>query len=244
MAERARTNRRRQLGIGLVLALLMTAVILLPGASTISAQSGGGFGGAILELIPTSGTSISQAITQATAPTATTPGGLFFVQGIVFRNRSTSPSCAVINADLNVPVTEDESGLQVGVWRMWGVRAPAPAATNSVGSPVSNSGISTGSVAVVNMSVELAGFNGTLEFQGTLGRVFGAIESAGKPASDLLALVGGTGTFRGASGDALITPLVNTTTNVACAAGTFGAGGFQLALKETFKGPRFTNIIP
>jgi hypothetical protein len=224
MAERTRTNRSRQFGVGLVLALLMTAVILLPGASTTSAQSTGGFSGAILDLVPT-GTTISAATTGAS-------GGAFFVQGLVFENRSVLGNCSLDGSD------------SVGVWRMWGVRAPAPSTTNSVGSPISTSGISTGNVAVVNMSIELRGFNGTLEFQGTLGRVFGAIESAGNPATDLLAITGGTGTFRGASGDAVVTPRINTTTNVACAAGTEGAGGFQLFLKETFKGPRFTNIIP
>jgi len=169
---------------------------------------------------------------------------VFYIEGFVFTNRTVSRTCTI--SDLgNTPVIEDQEGGRVGRWRMWGVRTAGPGTTSGVGQPLSTSGISAGNVAVVNMSVELEGFNGTLQFQGVLGRVFGLIESSATIVSDVLAITGGTGTFRSASGDAIITPLVNSTTNVACAAGTAAAGGFQLALREGNKNPtRFGNVFP
>lgn len=230
MADRARTNRNRRFGIGVVLALLMTGVILLPGASTTSAQ--GAFAGAILELIPDAGTSISQA----TAGT-----GTFIIQGTVFENRSVAADCS----------NHSDS---IGRWTMWGVRLGGATGTTKAGDPLPANSISAGNAAVVNMSLTLKGFNGTLEFQGTLGRAFSAIDSAGHLTSDTLAVTGGTGTFRSASGDAIITPLVvNATitgtppfpaTATQCGAATDAAGGFQLFLREGNKSPtRFGNVL-
>ena len=197
MADKSRTNRKSLLGVGL--AFLMTLMILLPGASTTSAQSTGGFGGAILELVPTGNTISGITLSTPTNPT----GSTFYIEGIVYRNRTVSRTCTI--SDLGkTPVAEDQDGGIVGRWRLWGVRTAGPAPTSGVGQPLSNSGISGGNVAVVNMSVELEGFNGTLQFQGTLGRVFGAIESSATVVSDTLAITGGTGTFRSASGDGVL----------------------------------------
>lgn len=257
MSNKARTNRTRRFSIGLVLALLMTTVISLPGASTTSAQSGSGsFQGAILELVPTSpapGNSIA-------AVTSGAVGTSFYIEGTVYRNRTVRADCSISTLG-NTPVSEDQEGGIVGKWRMWGVRTgqktndPIPTVpTSNVGQPVASTSISSGNIAVVNMSVELEGFNGTLQFQGVIGRDFGAIESAGHLASDILAITGGTGTFRGASGDGVLTPLVVNgtitgtppfpTVATPCPSSSAGAGGFQLFLKEGFKPPRFTNILP
>lgn len=261
MAYRSRKNCDRQFGVGLMLAALMLGVILLPGASTTSAQSGAGaFQGAILELVPTNPNPTAANTNIISTVTAGAVGSSFYIEGTVYRNRTVQADCT-INALGNTPVSEDQDGGIVGKWRMWGVRTaqktndPIPTVpTSNVGQPISSTSISGGNIAVVNMSVELEGFNGTLQFQGVLGRDFGAIESAGHLASDILAITGGTGTFRGASGDGVLTPLVVNSTITGtppfptiatpCPAASAGAGGFQLFLKEGFKPPRFTNVIP
>jgi hypothetical protein len=241
MTDKARTNRKRQFGVGLVLALLMMGVILLPGANTTSAQSTGAFGGAILDLVPTNpNPSTPNTTNTIAAVTSGAAGTSFFIQGLVFQNRAVQGDCSIS------PINGDP----VGQWTMWGVRNGATLPAGAVGDPVSNSGISAGNIAFFNMSVELRGFNGTLHFQGTLGRVFGAIESAGHPATDLVAIVGGTGTFRSASGDGVITPFVlNGPTSIIngsgpCPATSAAAGAFQLFLKEGNRFPRFSNLIP
>jgi hypothetical protein len=81
-----------------------------------------------------------------------------------------------LNADGTVPATAE----QVGTWRSWGH-------------------IVDSSTAVVNQSLQLDAFNGVIELQGPLGPVTLAIEGGLG-----LSVVGGLGTFRGASGQASI----------------------------------------
>jgi hypothetical protein len=123
---------------------------------------------------------------------------------------------------------------------MWGFRVDGTGPLNAPAPPTTS--ISGGRFAVVNMSIDLEGFNGTLQLQGTLGRVFGLIESAGPSfpgiPTDILAITGGTGSFRSASGDATITPLIDSNRNNCL------NGAFQVALKEAPKPPRFGNVIP
>jgi len=246
MADRDRTNRKSLLGVGL--ALLTTAMILLPGASMTSAQSTGGIGGAILELVPNrTKRSDSATFPLLNAIPDGANGSTFYVEGVVYLNRTVRADCS-INPDTDEDVVLQDDGRRVGVWRIWGVRTGATSTTQTTGGITgSPNSLTGGKVYAVNMAVDLEGYNGTLQFQGTLGRVFGAIESAGHPPSDILAITGGTGTFRSASGDGVLTPLVvggGISGATPCPAGTNGAGGFQLFLKEGNKLPRFSNLIP
>jgi hypothetical protein len=54
-------------------------------------------------------------------------------------------------------------------------------------------------ISTVNANYELPGFNGTLEAQGTLVTVIDVLDR-----DAVVAITGGTGTFRGASGEATL----------------------------------------
>jgi hypothetical protein len=84
-----------------------------------------------------------------------------------------------LNADGTVPATAE----QVGTWRSWGH-------------------IVDSTTAVVDQSLQLDAFNGVIELQGPLGPVTLAIEGGFG-----LSVVGGLGTYKGASGQAHIQPI-------------------------------------
>lgn len=229
----------RLLSASVLIALVALAIWRVSPPSS-SAQSTGGFGGAVVELVPVGPQTISQMLASTTA------GGAFYMEGNAFLNRTVSKCQVPAGATdlVNFSEDPDKPGKRVGVWRMWGVVRKDPAAsadTNSTGPGSAGqtaNNISGGTVAVVNMSIDLESFNGTIQLQGTLGRVFGALESAGHPLTDILAVTGGTGTLRSASGDAQITPLTDAS-GTACS--TLGA--FQVALQESPKLPRFGNVL-
>ncbi|MEN3332942.1 MAG: hypothetical protein V7641_2307 [Blastocatellia bacterium] len=75
-----------------------------------------------------------------------------------------------------------QAGDQVGTWRMWGVSGG-------------------NGVLVVNMNLELGGFGGLITAQGTL---FNVVTSGLEPTDDLIAITGGAGAFRGATGEASV----------------------------------------
>lgn len=225
----------RFMGASFIAALfVLVSLISVP---VSRAQSGGAFGGAILEMVTPGGTSIQQAIASA--------GTTFYISGIVLQ-RHTIQNCTVpagAEVFVNFSAPNAPPGRRVGTWRMWGVKAANDPTPNNASIPPTNN-LSGNQTAVVNMSISLDSFNGTLELQGTLGRVFGAIESAGHPLTDVLAITGGTGTFRSASGDAILTPLTNTLGDNINGTGTpCSQGFFQVALQESPKIPRFGNII-
>lgn len=230
-------SNNRTIALMAIFALFISLIVWQGNTPVSNAQSTGAFGSAIIELIPT-GSSITGQTT-INGVLSQTGSGPFYIEGVVVQNRTVS-NCAVSGTDLRF----NFGGTRVGIWRMWGFRTEG--AGLNAATPPTNS-LTGGRVAVVNMSIDLESFNGTIQLQGTLGRVFGAIESAG-PAipgnpTDILAITGGTGTFRSASGDATITPLVDSTRAI-CPTGTTAVGGFQVALKESPRLPRFGNIIP
>lgn len=278
----SRIKGKRLFGLGMALTLLVTAGIWQASVQTGQAQSVGAFRGAILELAPPDpqGTRTFGKISDVIK--ATPVGGTFYLEGNVYMNR-TVVNCALpakkatdtgsvedlVSASFD-PVTKvvsfDGLGRRVGVYRVWGVvRNPANGAgTTSTGSTGGQAGnnLTGTNIASVNISLDLESYNGTIQLQGTIGRVFGAIESAadpqpqpappliGHPLTDILAITGGTGTFRGASGDADLTPLTTDLTNPPSSANIAGqtrcsADFFQIALREAPKLPtRFTNLFP
>jgi hypothetical protein len=213
--------------------VIVTLLLCLVGLSTLqisppltSAQ--GGFGGAMLDLVPV-GTTIAGALGSGSP-------GEFFVSGNVYQGKTTG--CATTAAASDPLVNYATGATRVGTWRMWGFRSSEPVLTSSGSTPFSTN-ISAGKPAPVKMSIKLDSFNGTIELQGTLiGGVPVPGEAFSPPLEDTLAIVGGTGTFRSASGDAVIVPLTD-------ASGTNCANGaFRMFLKEGFKLPRFSNVIP
>jgi len=244
MTEYRITHTRRLLERGALL-VIFSFLALLCSASPILAQSTGAFSGLIVELTPPRNTDGSfKTISSILA--GTPAGGTFYLEGNVFMNR-TVQNCALpvgaenlVNASfVNKTVIFDGPGRRVGIFKMWGVlRNPANAGTTS-GSGQSGDNLSGSSVASVNISIDLESYNATLQLQGTLGKVFGAIESAGHPLTDVLAITGGTGTLRSASGDADLTPLVDAS-GIPCTS----MGGFQLSLREGTRLPRFGNVLP
>lgn len=75
-------------------------------------------------------------------------------------------------------------GEEVGIVRIWGVKTLEGTTT----------------ISTINANFELPGFNGTLTAQGTLTRA--VVDAISR--DDLVAITGGTGTFRGANGEATI----------------------------------------
>jgi hypothetical protein len=220
------SGMRRLLGVSLLLCLsgLGTWNINVP---STSAQ--GAFGGALLDLVPI-GATIASTL-------GTGSSGEFFVSGNVYLSKTVT--CTTIASASDSFVNFGAGATRVGTWRMWGFRSPEPVITNSVsGQPFNN--ISAGKPAAVNMTIHLDSFNGTLELQGTLigGTLVPGETVFSQPLSDVLAITGGTGTFRSASGDATITPVTDVN-GVNC-----GNGAFRIVLTESPRLPRFGNIIP
>lgn len=230
--------------LGMMPLITFMFFILLGSAMPVFGQSTGAFAGAIVELAPPrnadgSFRSIKSILDGAAA------GGSFYIEGNVFVNR-TVQNCAlpagaeslVDVAFINKTVVFNTAGRRVGIYKIWGMMRN-PTNGTAAGSGQTGDNISGSNVASVNMSLDLENYNGTIQLQGTLGKVFGVIESAGHPLTDVLAITGGTGTFRAASGDAVLVPLTDPS-NIPCSA----LGAFQLSLREAPKLPRFTNLIP
>jgi hypothetical protein len=231
--------RTRKNRFGAILVALSFLVLLCSASPAFAQSAGGGFGGAILELGPPSNDTVKNIIS------ATPLNGAFYAEGLVYL-RGTVQNCAVSDASKS-SVFLFGDGRIIGVYKIWGIKRVA---TTDVTTVVGGTGNNLTGVteAGVNMSIDLGSFNGTLQLQGTIGRVFGSIETGntnppiianpgfppvGHPLTDILAVTGGTGTFRGASGDALLTPLTseanNTTGSFPCA-----GGFFQVTLNEAF----------
>lgn len=124
-----------------------------------------------------------------TGISSTTPGSAFFLKGTVLTH----------STFFTTPCTP--SGSPRGTWRAWGF-------------------IADDGRAVINHSLTLEPMNGSLELQGTTGVTL-ANEPAAPADSDdplgalngpteVLSLVGGAGTFRGALGEAHIRPYCST----------------------------------
>jgi hypothetical protein len=210
-------NRVVTARFGALLSLLLAGVICSTAAPAL-AQSGGGFGGAILEVVPTTPLST----------TAAGAAGTFYLEAQVFVNRTIS------TADCAVPSESQSSFLEggnlVGILRIWGQRTGASTGTGTGTNPgtistpfgtLLTNNITGGAAAVVNMSLELNGFGGTIQMQGTLGRVFSSIQSSNAFSVDVIAVTGGTGAFNGANGEAFIAPLINSTNGAQCSTGAF-----------------------
>ncbi|MFL6213447.1 MAG: hypothetical protein ACJ74J_06070 [Blastocatellia bacterium] len=248
------TNRKSSPGRKRGLALMSAAFLFLalcyfqPTAPSASAQ---GVSNSILEVIPSSPLSTLAAGTQ----------GTFYAEMPVYLNRTVNATSCSITA------TQQQSffsgGNQVGTLRIWGTRtgnSTGNASNTSAASQATN--LTNTGIAVVNISLDLPSFNGTVEMQGTLGRTrlnfenlltatggfgpgTGTAGATGLPVQDVVAITGGTGAFSGATGEATLSPILTQTTNsttgqitnVNCSTGAFRIVLSQLRRPSTFSIP-------
>lgn len=224
MKNRSGLKRTRCLSVLSALVLFLGVGFLQTTPTSVSAQS---LSNSILEVVP------------STPLSSITSGGQgqFYLEAQVFLNRTVNTSDCTVATSLQDSFFN--GGNLVGTMRIWGMRTGANTgnATNTVaGTQATN--LSNTALAVVNISLDLPSFNGTLEMQGTLGKNRQNFENlitnsgiglptTALPLQDTLAITGGTGVFRGASGEALLSPLLTavtsgtTTNNVNCSTGAF-----------------------
>jgi hypothetical protein len=245
--KRLRLWSNRSLPLICALALFASVCCLQSNAPTVSAQS---LSNSILEVVPTT------PLANVTAGA----NGTFYLEAQVFLNRTVNTSNCTVST--TAQQTFFNGGNMVGTLRIWGVRT-GTATTNASNTNASTqaTNLSNTAVAVVNMSLDLPSFNGSLEMQGTLGRTrqdfeslfattggFGNGTGTGQvvaiPLDDAVAITGGTGVFRGASGEATLTPLLTpvtnsngTTTNVNCTSGAFRLTLSQVRRSSVFNIP-------
>ena len=240
MKNRSGLNRTRCLSVLSALVFLLSACFLQANPPSVSAQ---GLSNSILEVVPT--TPLSSITSGAQ--------GTFYVEAQVFLGRTVNTSNCTISA-----AAQDSffnGGNMVGTMRIWGVRTGASTGNASnaiVGTSATN--LSNTALAVVNVSLDLPSFNGSIEMQGTLGQNRQNFENliansgigvptSSLPLQDTLAITGGTGVFRGASGEATLTPLLTavtsgtTTNNVNCSTGAFRITLSQVRRSSVFNLP-------
>jgi hypothetical protein len=224
MTKRSGLNRKRCASVLSALLLFIGVCCMQANLPSASAQ---GISNSVLEVVPT--TSLGSV--------ASGGQGSFFVEAQVFLNRTVNTSnCTISDA---AQESFFNGGNLVGTMRIWGFRTGTSTgnATNATaGTQAIN--LTNTALAVVNISLDLPSFNGTIEMQGTLGRTRQNFENllsfngtTGSnltiPLQDTVAITGGTGAFRGATGEATLTPLLTaitsgtSTTNVNCSTGAF-----------------------
>ena len=187
---KSKINGKHMFGLGAMLVLLTAVLFWQASVPEGQAQSVGGFNHAILTVRMDNNVSLSSLASGAVSANAIfTAGGVLFSDVDLTRNRN-----------------DDQ---EVGRIRIWGVTR-----TDTVFKNLATGEAEDVVVATVNVSMELPGFNGTLQGQGTLSDVVNdglhghVILTPSGPATldgdDIIAITGGTGTFRGANGEALI----------------------------------------
>lgn len=224
MTKRSGLNRKRCASVLSALLLFIGVCCMQANLPSASAQ---GISNSILEVVPT--TSLGSV--------ASGGQGTFFVEAQVFLNRTVNTSDCTI-AD-GAQESFFNGGNLVGTMRIWGMRtgnSTGNATNATAGTQAIN--LTNTALAVVNISLDLPSFNGTIEMQGTLGRTRQNFENLLSfngtigsnivlPLQDTVAITGGTGAFRGAAGEATLTPLLTAvtsgtaTTNVNCSTGAF-----------------------
>lgn len=187
---KSKINGKSIFGLGVMFVLLTAVLFWQVSVQEGQAQSGGGFNHAIVTAKMDGSVSLASLASAVSGENATlTAGGVLF-------------------SDVNLTHTPADDQ-EVGRIRIWGTRK-----TDTVFSDLANGSPVSVAIAHVNISIELPGFNGTLQAQGTLSDVVNdglhgktVISPAGVltfNGDDVVAITGGTGTFRGANGEATI----------------------------------------
>jgi hypothetical protein len=245
ISRKSGLGRKRALTLSSAALLFLTLCYFQAHAPSASAQ---GASNSILEVVPTTPLSSLAAGTQ----------GTFYAEMPVFLNRTVNAS------DCSITATRQESffngGNRVGTMRIWGTRtgtSTGNASNTSSASQATN--LTNMGIAVVNISLDLPSFNGTIEMQGTLGRTrqdfenlftntndfsMGTVAASTFPVQDVVAITGGTGVFSGVGGEATLTPLLTQTTNTTTGQVTSvncSTGAFRIVLSQVRR-PTVFNI--
>ena len=157
MTNKFRLGRNRSLSLISALILFLGVCIIQANAPAVSAQN---VSNSILEVVPA--TPLSSVASGAQ--------GTFFVEMPVFLNRTVNTSNCTVAASLQPSFFN--GGNMVGTLRIWGVRtggSTGNVTNTTAGTQATN--VTNTAIAVVNMSLDLPSFNGTIEMQGTLGRI-------------------------------------------------------------------------
>jgi hypothetical protein len=194
MANNARTNRSRQFGLGLVLALLITVGIWPVNVTTGNASPAKK--GPIFDIIPDS--------TNPTIPTSAATAGTFVLTGKIYEFRSVNQSTCALRAGL------DPNDDQIGTWTATVVITPVITNPNSLLQQ------SAGSRFQMHHTLVLDLLPGTIEVGGVNGLV--ALNGAARPAdsnfqtgptvgpAEVQTATGGSFRFEGIDGTATILP--------------------------------------
>lgn len=246
MTNKLGLGRNRGLSLISALMLFLGVCYFQANAPSVSAQN---VSNSILEVVPA--TPLSSVASGAQ--------GTFFVEMPVFLNRTVNTSNCTVSTDAQQSFFV--GGNMVGTLRIWGVRTggnTGNVSNTAAGTQATN--VTNTAIAVVNMSLDLPSFNGTIEMQGTLGRIrqdfenlvsFGVstgqpptVSGALIPLQDVVAITGGTGVFRGASGEATLSPLLTPVTdangkvtNVNCS-----TGAFRITISQVRRSSVFTDF--
>jgi hypothetical protein len=246
MTNKLESGRKGSLSLAAVLMVLLTVCFYQANAPSAAAQN---VSNSILEVVPA--TPLSSVASGAQ--------GAFFVEMPVFLNRTVNTSDCTVSSDAQQSFFI--GGSMVGTLRIWGVRtgvSTGNVTNTTAGTQATN--VTNTALAVVNMSLDMPSFGGTIEMQGTLGRIRQDFEnlvsngvSTGQPPTvqgaliplqDVVAITGGTGVFRGASGEATLSPLLTQVTNsngqvtnVNCS-----SGAFRLTISQVRRSSIFTDF--
>ena len=192
MSNKARTNRTRRFGLGLVLALLMTVGIWPVNVTTGNASPARK--GPIFDIIPDS----------AAIPTTAALASTFVLTGRIYPFRSVNQATCALNPGVD-PVED-----RIGTWTATVVVVPALTTTSSTTDPV------TGNRFQMHHTLVLDTLPGTIEIGGVNG--LRALNGGSRPAdlnsplgstvgpAEVQTATGGSFRFEGLDGSASILP--------------------------------------
>jgi hypothetical protein len=149
MENKARTNRSRQFGLGLVMALLMT-VGLWP-ASVTTGNASPARKGPTFDIVPDA--------TNPAIPTSAATGGTFVLTGAIYPFRSVNPATCALSS----------SAEQIGTWTATVVITPPITTTNSSLTPSTASRFQMHHTLVLDTLpgiIEIGGINGLVALNG------------------------------------------------------------------------------
>jgi hypothetical protein len=176
--SRSNVNRKRMFRASIATVILMGLFLCPVNTPVGTAQSVGGFEGAIYDIVPDSSTLSNLPAT----------GNTFFLTGKIYPFRT-------INQATCDPV--GGTAFSLGTWRAWGQVADG-------GRVVMNQSLQ---LEALNGTIEVQGVSGvTLANEGRAPAIAGALGPPFTGPTETLAATGGAGTFRGANGEVQVRP--------------------------------------
>jgi hypothetical protein len=180
--SRVNVNRKQMFRASIASVILIGLFLCQVNTPVGTAQSVGGFEGAIYDIVPD----------VATLSNLPAPGSTFFLTGKIYPFRTVNPATCD-------PVNSTSSSL--GTWRAWGEVADG-------GRVVTNQSLQ---LEALNGTIEVQGPSGvTLANEGRTPAIAGTSGPPFTGPSETLAATGGAGTFRGVNGEVQVRPYCQT----------------------------------